>query len=70
MYGDMAGQTDDSGTTYLGELTAAQVIKASEWIMEGDGYDTVRFYLLEDGSVDVHQGDAATNIEPDGTANG
>jgi hypothetical protein len=64
------GETNTDGTTYLGELTAAQVIKASEWIMEGDGYDSVRFYLLEDDSVDVHQGDAFTNIDPDGTVNG
>jgi hypothetical protein len=61
----------EHSTVYMGELTIAQVVEAARWVEDEKDFDQrVRLYMLADGSVDVHQGDDATNIDPDGRNNG
>jgi hypothetical protein len=62
---------NEEGTQFIDTLTVAQVKRAAEWLDDGPSMDPyVRLWRLRDGSIDVHQRDAATNIDPDGTVNG
>ena len=64
-------RNDTAHATYLCEITVAQVKAAAELVQAGPGMDErVRFYLLDDGSIAVHQSDAYDHIDRDGRPNG
>jgi hypothetical protein len=59
------------GARFVAELPIAQLKSAASWADDGENMaPTVRLWALEDGSLDVHQSDAYTNIDEDGTVKG
>jgi hypothetical protein len=48
-------------------LTAAQLICASNWVMDGDGGAPVELALDSDGNLLLGQGDARAMLTSDGT---
>jgi putative endonuclease len=55
----------EDGTRFIDTLTVGQIKAAADWLEDGpDMAEHVRLYRVQDGSVDFHQGDAHTNIEP------
>lgn len=59
---------DIDAARHLTDMPVAQLKALAEWAQEGVNIDPhVRLYVLpEDGSIDIAQGDAYTNIEKDG----